>query len=111
MRTAEEWVAHFTFLVKDNLDKSHMNNPDWAKMLNLSDRQFYRQVVNLTGKSPNVFTREIRIEAAFEFLESGKYKTVKEIAYLVGFKNASYFSQLYEESKGVTPGEVLRTMY
>ncbi|MGM9680438.1 MAG: helix-turn-helix domain-containing protein [Eubacteriales bacterium] len=57
-----------------------------------------------TGKTMNVFLREIRMEQAKELLLSTN-DTVREIAARVGYSDLKFFYEIFRKSTGVTPGE------
>ena len=85
-----------------------MTNASLAKSLSISDRQLYRIVKELTGVSPNIYIRQIRLQKAYQLLESGEYLTVKEVVANVGFRKAAYFRSLFKAEFGKTPYEVLQ---
>ncbi|MEM9820593.1 MAG: response regulator [Bacteroidota bacterium] len=77
---------------------------DWvALQLNLSLRQFRRRLKSLTGLSPNQYLREMRLQIAKSLLLEGKYATIKETSYAVGFLDTNYFSKLFRQRFGVLP--------
>ena len=47
---------------------------------------------------------ELRIERAKEYLLEEKY-TVKEVCFLVGYKDPNYFSRIFRKMVGVPPSE------
>lgn len=60
-----------------------------------------------TGMTPNQYLREVRLQKARRLIEEGNVRTVKEACYAVGFKKASYFSDLYKKRFGKSPAEGL----
>jgi AraC-like DNA-binding protein len=56
----------------------------------------------LTGHSPVEFIRLVKLQKAYALLGQ-KNKTVKEVCYLTGFNNLSYFIKCFKEQFGVTP--------
>ena len=70
--------------------------------LRMSRTQIYRKVKVLTGKSPTVFIRSIRLHHGKKLLEQSEMN-VSEIAYETGFRSPSYFSKLFLEEFGTTP--------
>ena len=87
----------------DSLTDSRFQVNDLADAVNMSQRHFYRRLKTLTGFSPIHFVQEVRLQTAYEWIEEGRYKTVKEIAHHVGFQKVSYFSRLYQQRFGVYP--------
>ena len=111
MRTKEEWISEFQKIVEENLSNPFFTNTDIAERMGMSERQFYRSVVNLLGMPPNAYIREVRLSKASEMIHSGEYTTVKEISLRVGFRKVSYFSKLFEEKEGCTPASILKKFY
>nr|MBX2874497.1 response regulator [Saprospiraceae bacterium] len=85
----------------------HMNDPRFdlnalSRALLLSRSQLGRKVKALTGKSPAVFLRSLRLQKARHLLLNHKL-SVKEVAFEVGFTDPSYFSKSYAEQYGESP--------
>ena len=98
--------ADFVQNVK-NLLEQHISEPDFnvnqlSVLLNISTTQLYRRLKQMTGYTPVEFIRIVRLQKAHALLNSGK-NTVKEVCYLTGFNNLSYFIKCFKEQFGVTP--------
>lgn len=102
------WITRINQLILENLSDFYWTNTTLAAELSISERQLYRIVKELTGMSPNLYIRQIRLKAAYKFLQSGRYLTVKEVAAAVGFQKADYFTRLFKSEFGLTPMEVLQ---
>ncbi len=102
------WLKRVNQLILDNLFDSQLTNSFLAEELSISERQLYRMVKELTGLSPNIYIRQIRLEEAYQLLQSGKYYTVKEVVAKVGFQKADYFTRLFKSEFGLTPSEVMQ---
>ncbi|MCU0409497.1 MAG: ATP-binding protein [Bacteroidales bacterium] len=70
--------------------------------MGMSRTHLYRKIKALTGQTPVMLIRNLRLERAAELLRS-KTGNVTEIAYSVGFSNPSYFAKAFREYFGVTP--------
>jgi transcriptional regulator GlxA family with amidase domain len=78
---------------------------DWlADEMGLSRRQLERNVQTVTGQSPADLLRSLRLERASQLLRAHA-GTVAEVAYSVGFKSASHFSNAFSRAFGVSPSE------
>jgi len=75
-----------------------------AKLAGMSRSQMFRKIKALTGKSPSVFIRDIRLQRAQELLQTTS-KNITEIAYEVGFSTPAYFSDAFYEAYGVRPSQ------
>lgn len=104
--TVEEEQLPFLREVTEAVE-AHLSNPDFttewlADEVALSRRQLTRRLKETVGETPAAFIRECRIERAKELLGEGP-KTVAEVAYAVGFRSPSHFSQVFQEEVGLTP--------
>lgn len=95
-------------IIEDQISNPYITNAELARMCNMSERSFYLKTESLTGMSPRHYLRCLRLERAKELINSGEFQTVKEIALRVGFLKVSYFSDLYYESEGARPVQILR---
>lgn len=94
-----------------NVVKQNMENPDFDVKLftgemQVSNSMLYRKLKALTDLSPNEFIRNIRLKAAAGLLQEKK-GSVADIAYMVGFKDARYFSICFKKEFNVTPCEYM----
>ncbi len=72
--------------------------------LGLSKSQTNRKLRSLTGKSPNQFIQEIRLQNSLASIRLNT-KTVSEIAYESGFASPTYFSRAFKKRFGISPKE------
>jgi len=78
---------------------------DIAANAGLSKFHFLREFKRYTGRTPNHYLNAIRCEHARNLLESGNY-SVKEVAFLCGFSNNSYFGNVFRQYTGCLPSQV-----
>jgi len=88
--------------VTDNL-YSNISPSDIASHLNLSEKQISRIVFASEGYSTKRFITLAKIEQAKELLAINSH-TLSEIASDLGFTNVSYFSNVFKNHTGMTPG-------
>ena len=80
---------------------------EWlADEVDLSTRQLQRRLQEEAGLSAAAFIRALRLERAADLLERGEVTTVTDAASAVGYRDASYFSQLFKEAHGRSPSEL-----
>lgn len=91
-------------IVGENMMNEGFNVTLLAEMLHLNQKQLYRKLKQLTGKTPVEFIRQKRLQKAASLLEQ-KCFTVSEVMYKVGFSNPSYFSKCFQKEFGVLPRE------
>lgn len=67
-----------------------------------SRSHLHRRLKELVGETPSDLIRRMRLERAAALLEAGA-GTVSRIAYVVGFKSVSHFSNRFHDQFGVRP--------
>jgi len=77
-----------------------------AKQLGISRRQLRRRAQLLFGMSLCAWLNEKRLSDARALLE--KHRSVKVVAFELGFKQPSHFSRKFKTCYGVPPIEFLR---
>ena len=81
---------------------------DFNMSLGCSKSQLYRKMIALTGKSPNIFIRDFRLNEAMKLLNK-QADNISEIAFETGFSSPSYFSKCFFNKYGILPSDYLRT--
>lgn len=101
-------TEQFKRIVHKNFSDSSLTNDRIANILFMPRRTFYRTIKKHIGQSPSDYIRKVRLEKAYDMLNAGHYKTVKQVASKVGFRKVDYFSQIFKEKYGACPVEILR---
>ena len=96
-----------------NILEEHFGNPDFSvddvvDKMGMSRAQLYRKLNSLTGKTVTSHLNAIRLGKAAELLKTGKL-TVSEVAYEVGYNDPKYFSRIFTEAYGQSPGQYARS--
>jgi AraC-like DNA-binding protein len=89
-------------IVKANLSDTDFEMPQLERALAMSRSQIFRKVKALTGKSPSLFIRSIRLHHGRHLLKTTNL-TVSEIAYEVGYSALNNFSDAFFEEFGEHP--------
>jgi signal transduction histidine kinase/DNA-binding response OmpR family regulator len=100
-----EFLKKLELLVEKEIKDSSLSTSWLAGQFSLSERQLQRKLKQITGLSPNHYVRAIRLQKARELLERGRFGTVAEISYAVGFSTPSYFSRIYKRQFGKSPSD------
>ena len=100
----EAFLERACALVEAYMDKSYFNVEVFAQEIGLSRSQLTRKLRAITGMTPAVFIRHLRLLRAAQLLEQ-KAGNVSEVAYAVGFNGPDYFSHLFREQFGTSPSE------
>ena len=77
---------------------------DIASSLNMSYSWFRRMFKQYTGLSPAQYQLQVKLQKAKALL-IGSSKTVKEIAFILDFESANYFTFFFKQKTGTTPIE------
>ena len=93
LETIEEHLADFEFDVES-----------LARKLAVSRRQLFRKLAAVTGCTPNMLIRNLRLSRAAQMLKDSQL-TVSEITYAVGFADLKHFRTVFREHFGVLPGD------
>lgn len=88
--------------IKEHLQEK-LSVDDIAQQAGFSKFYFLRLFKRVTGCTLVQYINLLRCETAKELLRSGNH-TVKETAYLCGFDNLSYFSNVFKKTTGYLPG-------
>ena len=89
-------------LITGNLQDPNFHSEDICKLLKISRTQLYRNLKKESGKSYQEIYNEIRIEKARELLLNMNYN-IKEISFLLGYRDPSYFVRVFRNMTGTTP--------
>tara|TARA_R110002167_G_scaffold117623_12_gene293698 strand:+ start:791 stop:1879 length:1089 start_codon:yes stop_codon:yes gene_type:complete len=101
-RKEEDFMTLLMGYTENIWSHSSTSVSDFEKNLGYSKSQLYRTMMNLVGKSPNMFLRDYRLHKALELLEEQNYN-VSEIAYQTGFSSPAYFSKCFHKKYGILP--------
>src|SRR5690606_22263919 len=98
----EQLLNKITQAIEDAVDDADFSVQRLADEVGVSTKQLYRKIKQLTGHTPVMYIRTVRMKKAALLLWQRKF-TVAEVMYMVGYANASYFSKCFQEEFGVTP--------
>lgn len=104
-----DFYNRFLELFDKEIANPDMNIDALASNLGIGRSQFYRKIKALTNYSPVELVRKLRLEKARELLTKTD-DTVSEISYNVGFNSPAYFTRVYRETYGETPGELRKRL-
>jgi AraC-like DNA-binding protein len=105
-RQDEKFLTLLMDFMKENWTNPDLRVNDFTRPVGCSKSQLYRKLVALTGKSPNTFVNDYRLEAALKLLNKNE-GNVSEIAFETGFTSPSYFSKCFQKKYGRQPSDYL----
>jgi len=100
------WLEVVEDVFNDFIGDSRLNIDFVAQKVNLGKRQFHRRLKSLTGLTPNQYYQEIRLQMAHGYILQGRFKTVKETCFAIGYNDVRYFSNLFIKRFGIKPSEL-----
>lgn len=92
-------------ILEEELSNAEFDIDNLSRTLGMSRSQLFRKVKALTGYSPSLFIRGIRLNKGKELLENTSLN-VSEVAYQVGFSTPAYFSDAFTEMYGIRPSQL-----
>jgi AraC-like DNA-binding protein len=104
----EKFITRLLDYTEKSWQNTELKVDDFGVQLGFSKSQLYRKMMLLTGKSPNAFLKEYRLNKALNRLNK-QTDNISEIAFVTGFSSPSYFSKCFQKRYGRTPSEYLQT--
>lgn len=80
---------------------------DLSARVRLSSNHLVQAFRKCIGMPPNKYLNHLRIENACRMLRNGDLN-VNEVSLAVGYTDSNYFSRLFKQKKGVSPGVYMR---
>ena len=100
--TEEDFVSRFLTISQAKLSDLDFNLDELCSEICVSRPQLYRKIIAITGRSPNDFMRDLRMNKALELLKQKK-SNISEIAFETGYNSPSYFTKCFTEKFGCPP--------
>ena len=102
----EKFIATLMDHVDSVWNDANLKVDDFIKPVGHSKSQLYRKMMSLTGKSPNTFIKDYRLNEAVKLLNKNA-GNISEIAFETGFSSPSYFSKCFQKKYGHFPSGYL----
>ncbi|HEY4616987.1 MAG TPA: nickel-binding protein [Flavobacterium sp.] len=106
----EQFLNNLMACIEKNWDKTDLKANDFCEQLGYSKSQLYRKMMLLTGKSPNSFVKEYRLNMALQLLNK-QIDNISEIAFKTGFNSPTYFSKCFKETFGILPSNYTKETF
>ena len=95
--------------MQQNFTKNDLSIREIAQKAYISEVYFRKLFKEEFGISPQKYLINLRIQNAVNLMETGYY-SLKEVAFLSGYRDYKYFSVEFKKSKGVSPSDYARNM-
>ncbi|MBN2275942.1 MAG: AraC family transcriptional regulator [Bacteroidales bacterium] len=99
----ENTIQKACLIIRERLNQN-LNVESLARELDVGYSLFRKAFKKYTGLSPVQYHLSLRLKQA-NYLLSNTSMSIKEIAFRLGFCSVYYFSKLFKEKTGMTPGE------
>jgi AraC-like DNA-binding protein/uncharacterized cupin superfamily protein len=90
-------------VIRHNLHR-HISISDLAKVASMSETSLHRQFRKHFGTTPSRFANQVRIAEAKRTLRQSRLP-VEQLAFELGFSDASHFSRVFRKTAGESPAE------
>ncbi len=100
----KEGYADQALVYMENHFSSFLTNDDIANAVGISSSHLRLLFKKHYGVSLRQKLNEIRVRRAKELLSSGMF-TIAEVAHACGFQNEYYFSRVFKQQTGISPGK------
>ena len=100
----QQFMDNLMSFINEHMDNGDLMVEEIAKGVNMSRSVFFKKLKALTGLSPNELLKDVRIKRAAVLIKENCY-SIQQIAFMVGFTDAHYFSRCFKQVYGMTPSE------
>ncbi len=101
----EEFMTRLMYYTESIWSQTTVGVSDFEENLGYSKSNLYRTMMNLIGKSPNMFLRDYRLNKALDLIGK-RNSNISEIAYQTGFNSPAYFSKCFHKKYGILPSNL-----
>jgi AraC-like DNA-binding protein len=98
----EEFITRLMDYIEIHWNDIDLKVDDFNQPTGSSKSGLYRMMMTLTGKAPNTFIKDYRLDEAMSLLKKKK-ANVSEVAYETGFSSPSYFTRCFQKRFGYSP--------
>ncbi len=107
--TAASYIKQALAQINKNFTDENCTVNRIARELNLSRCYLYKLFMRYVGINPVKYITEVRVSTACRILQQNNY-SVKEVAMMVGYHDATYFSRVFTKEIGQTPSQYARKL-
>jgi len=101
-KSDEKFLTMLMDYLESRWNNADLKVEDFNKPVACSKSQLYRKLMALSGKSPNTFINDYRLEEALVLLNKHDWN-ISEIAFETGFNSPSYFAKCFQKRYNYQP--------
>ncbi|MDT0686016.1 nickel-binding protein [Autumnicola psychrophila] len=106
-RSDDKFLKELMNFTGKNFSNPSLNTNDFCQYLGSSKSKCYRKIVALTGKSPNSFIKNYRLNKSLELLKTRDWN-ISEVAFETGFNSLAYFSKCFQDTFRILPSQYIK---
>lgn len=96
----QQFLDNLLDIVENRISDHEFGVDCLSRDMGISRPQLYRKITAITGRSPVIFIRDIRLNKALSLIRENKYN-LSEIALEIGYNSPSYFSKCFHDKFGI----------
>jgi signal transduction histidine kinase/ligand-binding sensor domain-containing protein/DNA-binding response OmpR family regulator len=101
----EQFMKRVLKTINEHISEEEFSIDELGKEVAMSRQHLHRKLKAISGKSPSLFIRSVKLAKAKKLIMERK-GTISEISFLVGFGSPAYFNKCFKEEFGYSPGEL-----
>ncbi|MBD2699667.1 response regulator [Spirosoma sp. BT702] len=99
----DTFLSKLRTALEANLDNTQLSVDEICQWMGMSRTPLNKKLISLTGMPMSKYLRSLRLRKAQELLVTTEL-TIAEVAYAVGLDDPKYFSRIFSEDVGQSPG-------
>ena len=106
IESTDQFMKNLYEVFEANFSSEAFDINQLCKLLHISRTQLYRKLASVSDQSAMELLKDYRLQKAMELLKNNPELGIKEVTYLVGFKERSHFSYSFTKKYNISPSEV-----
>jgi DNA-binding response OmpR family regulator len=100
----EQFMKKVLSVINEHISEEEFSIEELGKESGMSRAHVFKKIKALTGKSPSLFLRSVRLTKARKMIKDN-LGNISEIAFSVGFNSPAYFTKCFSEEFGYLPSD------
>ena len=100
------FIKNLYQVFEENYQSETLDLNQICRLLHISKTQLYRKLSSVSDQSAVELLKDFRLEKAMSLLKNNPEINTKQVAYLVGFRERSHFSNIFSKKYNISPSEV-----